>query len=49
MEMRIDHFPQLGKRGSHWKPEGYLRFIDMKIVDPLTKAEVTEEGKVGAA
>ena len=47
MEMRIDHFPQLGKRGSHWKPEGFLRFIDMKIVDPLTKAEVTEEGKVG--
>lgn len=46
MEMRIDHFPQLGKPGAPWN-EGMLGFCEMKLIDPVTAQEVTEEGKVG--
>jgi acyl-CoA synthetase (AMP-forming)/AMP-acid ligase II len=48
MEMRIDNFPQYGKPGSQWaKPTDDLRFVSMKIVDPLTGKELTEVGNIG--
>ncbi|MGD0275028.1 MAG: class I adenylate-forming enzyme family protein [Syntrophales bacterium] len=46
MEMRIDHFPQLGRKGVPWD-EGLMRCIEMKLIDPVTNREVTAEGKVG--
>ena len=46
MEMRIDNFPQYGKPGSNWS-NGLLRFVSMKIVDPVTGKELTEEGQIG--
>lgn len=46
MEMRIDHFPQFGKPGTTWNV-GQMAHVHMKLVDPVTKQEVTEEGKVG--
>ena len=46
MEMRIDNFPQYGKPGSNWS-NGLLRFVSMKIVDPATGKELTEEGQIG--
>jgi non-ribosomal peptide synthetase component E (peptide arylation enzyme) len=46
MEMRIDHFPLLGKPGAPWN-EGMLGYCKMKLIDPVTSQEVTEEGKVG--
>lgn len=46
MEMRIDHFPHLGKPGAAWNV-GKLAHVHMKLIDPATNQEVTEEGKVG--
>ena len=48
MEMRIDHFPQYGKPGSKWASmSSLMKFIQMKIIDPLTEKEVTEIGGIG--
>lgn len=48
MEMRIDNFPQYGKPGSQWtKGPDQLRFVSMKVVDPVTGKELTEEGEIG--
>jgi len=46
MEMRIDNFPQYGKPGSNWS-NGLVRFVSMKVVDPVTGKELTEEGQIG--
>lgn len=48
MEMRIDNFPQYGKTGSTWAtPASPLHFVSMKVIDPLTGQELTQEGAVG--
>ncbi|MCX7816407.1 MAG: acyl--CoA ligase [Syntrophales bacterium] len=48
LEMRLDHFPHYGKKGSKWENISPLRkHIHMKILDPVTKKELTEEGAVG--
>jgi acyl-CoA synthetase (AMP-forming)/AMP-acid ligase II len=48
LEMRIDHFPHYGKPGSKWVNVSPLRKnIHLKILDPVTKKELTEEGAVG--
>jgi non-ribosomal peptide synthetase component E (peptide arylation enzyme) len=48
MEMRIDNFPQYGKPGSHWvKATDQLRFVTMKVIDPVTGKTLTQEGDVG--
>jgi len=46
VEMRLDHFPQFGKPESGWSTE-VTKHIHLKIVDPATMEEVTEEGGVG--
>ncbi len=48
LAMRIDHFPHYGKPGSKWVNVSPLRKnIHLKILDPVTKKELTEEGAVG--
>jgi len=48
MEMRIDNFPHYGKPGSKWTgPTDQLRFVSMKVIDPLTGKELTQEGDIG--
>ncbi len=48
MEMRIDNFPQYGKPGSQWaKATDQLRFVTMKVIDPVTGKALTQEGDVG--
>ena len=48
MEMRVDNFPQYGKPGSSWVAKySQLRHISLKIVDPVTQKELTQEGEVG--
>lgn len=48
MEMRIDNFPQYGKPGSQWvKAADQLRFVTMKVIDPVTGKELAQEGDVG--
>jgi len=48
MEMRIDNFPQYGKPGSQWaKATDQLRFVTMKVIDPVTGKTLTQEGDVG--
>jgi non-ribosomal peptide synthetase component E (peptide arylation enzyme) len=48
MEMRVDNFPQYGKPGSSWvAKDSQLRHISLKIVDPVTQKELTQEGEVG--
>jgi len=48
LEMRIDHFPHYGKPGSKWvNVSPFRKNIHLKILDPLTKKELTEEGAVG--
>jgi acyl-CoA synthetase (AMP-forming)/AMP-acid ligase II len=48
LEMRLDHFPHYGKPGSKWLNVSSLRKnIQMKLLDPLTKKEITELGGVG--
>jgi non-ribosomal peptide synthetase component E (peptide arylation enzyme) len=46
LEMRIDHFPQFGKRGAKWSSP-LTRFIQTKIVSPDTGEELKEVGAVG--
>ena len=53
-EMRIDHFPQYGKPGSKWVSTSpfmndfpFMKNIHMKVLDPVSKKELTEEGAVG--
>lgn len=47
--MRIDHFPQYGKKGSKWAniDSNLRRNIHLKILNPVTKEELTQEGAVG--
>lgn len=48
LEMRIDHFPHYGKPGSKWvNISPFRKNIHLKILDPVTKKELTEEGAVG--
>ena len=48
LEMRLDHFPHYGKPGSKWLNVSTLRKnIQMKLLDPVTKEEITEVGGVG--
>jgi acyl-CoA synthetase (AMP-forming)/AMP-acid ligase II len=48
LEMRLDHFPHYGKPGSKWLNVSALRKnIQMKLLDPVTKKEITEVGGVG--
>ncbi len=48
MEMRIDNFPQYGKPGSKWAKEtDKIKFISMKVVDPVTGKELSQEGEIG--
>ena len=49
LEMRIDHFPQYGKKGSKWANVGsnLRRSLQLKVLDPVTKEELTKEGEVG--
>ena len=49
LEMRIDHFPQYGKKGSKWAnvDSNLRRNIQLKVLDPVTKEELTKEGEVG--
>jgi non-ribosomal peptide synthetase component E (peptide arylation enzyme) len=48
LEMRLDHFPQYGKPGSKWLNVSKLRkHIQMKLLNPLTKEEITAVGGVG--
>ena len=49
LEMRIDHFPQYGKKGSKWAniDSNLRRNLQLKILDPVTKEELTKEGEVG--
>jgi acyl-CoA synthetase (AMP-forming)/AMP-acid ligase II len=48
LEMRIDHFPHYGKSGSRWlNISPFRKHIHLKIMDPATKKELTEEGAVG--
>lgn len=48
IEMRIDHFPQYGKPNSKWESTpSLIKFIQMKLIDPVTKKEVTEIGEIG--
>jgi acyl-CoA synthetase (AMP-forming)/AMP-acid ligase II len=48
LEMRLDHFPHYGKPGSRWTTVSPLRkHYHLKVLDPLTREEVTEEGGVG--
>jgi acyl-CoA synthetase (AMP-forming)/AMP-acid ligase II len=48
LEMRLDHFPHYGKPGSKWLNVSALRKnIQMKLLDPMTKKEITEVGGVG--
>ncbi|MDD2672646.1 MAG: class I adenylate-forming enzyme family protein [Syntrophales bacterium] len=46
MEMRIDHFPQYKGPNSKWATS-IMKHIRMKIVDPVTRKELTEIGAVG--
>jgi len=48
LEMRIDHFPHYGKPGSKWLNISTLRSnLHLKLMDPITKKEITEVGGVG--
>ncbi|PKN69085.1 MAG: 2,3-dihydroxybenzoate-AMP ligase [Deltaproteobacteria bacterium HGW-Deltaproteobacteria-12] len=48
LAMRIDHFPQLGKKGSKWLNISPVRkHLQLKLLDPLTGQEITEVGGVG--
>ena len=48
LEMRLDHFPHYGKPESKWLNVSALRKnIQMKLLDPMTKKEITEVGGVG--
>jgi acyl-CoA synthetase (AMP-forming)/AMP-acid ligase II len=48
LEMRIDHFPHYGKPGSRWvNISPFRKHIHLKILDPATKRELTEEGAIG--
>ena len=48
LEMRIDHFPHYGKPGSRWLNVSTLRGnLQLKLLDPVTKKEITEVGGVG--
>ncbi len=48
LEMRIDHFPHYGKPGSRWlNISPFRKHIHLKVLDPVTKRELTEEGAVG--
>ncbi|MFA5183003.1 MAG: class I adenylate-forming enzyme family protein [Syntrophales bacterium] len=48
LEMRIDHFPHYGKQGSKWLNVSALRSnLQLKLLDPVTKKEVTAVGSVG--
>lgn len=48
LEMRIDHFPHYGKPGSRWlNISPFRKHIHLKVLDPATKKELTEEGAVG--
>lgn len=46
MEKRIDHFPHMGKPGSAWA-KGSTAFIELKVVDPASGKELSQEGDVG--
>ncbi|MCX5828448.1 MAG: class I adenylate-forming enzyme family protein [Deltaproteobacteria bacterium] len=48
LEMRINHFPHYGKPGSKWLNVSTLRSnLHLKLLDPVTKDEITEVGGVG--
>ncbi len=46
MEMRVDHFPHLGKPGSTWGKDS-TSFLELKVVDSASGGELTREGEVG--
>jgi len=46
LEMRLDHFPQYGKPGSKWGTP-LRKHLHLKVLNPMTKEEVTEVGSVG--
>lgn len=46
LEMRLDHFPHYGKPGAKWGSP-LRQHLRLKVVDPLTGKELTEEGAVG--
>ncbi|HOK06226.1 MAG TPA: class I adenylate-forming enzyme family protein [Syntrophales bacterium] len=46
LEMRLDHFPHYGKPGAKWGSP-LRRHLRLKVIDPLTGKELTEEGAVG--
>ena len=49
VEKRVDHFPQYGKPNSKWLKLTTMfgKYMQLKLLDPATKKEVLEEGKVG--
>ena len=45
LKIRVNHFPQFGKPGSHWK-SSCAKFIEVKVIDPEGN-ELTKAGETG--
>lgn len=46
IEMRIDHFPQFGKKGRKWSSP-LSNYVETKLISPDTGAELNKIGDVG--